>query len=57
VAVQSGEEKAERGVLTNTYKYLRGRCQEKGVRLLSVMNYNGTRGNRHKLGYRKFHLM
>jgi len=45
-----------RGRLTKAYKYLKGRCQEDGARLLSVMPDERTRGNGHKLRHRKFQL-
>jgi len=45
-----------RGDLINVYKYLKGRCQEEGPKLFSVMPSNSRRGNGHKLKHRTFHL-
>ncbi|PKU40518.1 hypothetical protein llap_9176 [Limosa lapponica baueri] len=50
------EKRRLRGDLINAYKYLKGRHQEDGVRLFSVVLRHRVRDNEHKLENRKFHL-
>jgi len=45
-----------RGILVNSYKYLKGGCQEDGTKLLTVVSSSRTRGKGHKLKHRKFRL-
>lgn len=42
--------------LISAHKHLQGRYQENGARHFSVVLSERTRGNRHKLEHRSFHL-
>ena len=50
------EKRRLRGDFINTYKYLKGGCQDDGTRLFSVVPNNRTRGNGHKLEHSKIQL-
>lgn len=45
-----------RKIIISVYKFLMGRNDTHGARLFSFLPSDRTRGNRHKLKYRKFHL-
>lgn len=45
-----------RGHVINTYKFLKGECEEVGAKFFSVVPSDKMRRDAHKLKYRKFHL-
>ncbi|PKU42973.1 hypothetical protein llap_6734 [Limosa lapponica baueri] len=52
----SPEKRRLRGELLNAYKYLKEGCQGDGISIFPVVPSGRTRGNGHKLEYKKFHL-
>ena len=51
------EKKAQQmGNVISMFKYTKEGCKEEGVRLLSVVPRDGTRGSGHKMEHRRFPL-